>query len=391
MAWYEISYACGHEGREQVYGNASRRQWLVAKKAEGDCPECYQLRLQSNREKESLKAADEAKELGLPELIGTPKQVSWAQTCRMKLIDRIQQTIEKADFEMLENPEEVKKTTEMAFQSIMANDSAVWWIDNRDLSTDRGIIQLLERQYNTTKNLEKNDVITMEKKEIEAETTVRPENPVTETVAEIKVVDSTIQIVFPEIRDDFRRIVKEDLSMRWADIVWQRKIIMRNGSVEDRAAECGHRLLASGIPIRIADQNIRKKAINGEYRPECIRWILARIKGQYEGWLHIDWKRPDDFYKAARKISGSRYSDRAVVVPPEQFEEVLDFASMYNFEISESAKKVIEAARMVKHNALVVSTKETPSKRTTMVADGKPPILDVPEDVSVDAEFRDHN
>ena len=26
MAWYEINYACGHAGREQIYGKVSARQ-----------------------------------------------------------------------------------------------------------------------------------------------------------------------------------------------------------------------------------------------------------------------------------------------------------------------------------------------------------------------------
>ena len=42
MAWYEIDYACGHTGREQIYGKVNQRQnradWLGNNKV---CKPCW--------------------------------------------------------------------------------------------------------------------------------------------------------------------------------------------------------------------------------------------------------------------------------------------------------------------------------------------------------------
>lgn len=44
MAWYDITYKCGHEGREQIYGTnvhgerEARAAWLSEHKL---CPDCY--------------------------------------------------------------------------------------------------------------------------------------------------------------------------------------------------------------------------------------------------------------------------------------------------------------------------------------------------------------
>ena len=42
MAWYEITYACGHTGREQIYGKVNARQdradWIGNNKV---CKPCW--------------------------------------------------------------------------------------------------------------------------------------------------------------------------------------------------------------------------------------------------------------------------------------------------------------------------------------------------------------
>ncbi|MEG6613779.1 hypothetical protein V6C42_13065 [Pseudoclostridium thermosuccinogenes] len=50
MAWYYGTYACGHEGRVNIIGPHSSRQWIADRKFEGLCPECYQKELEIERE-----------------------------------------------------------------------------------------------------------------------------------------------------------------------------------------------------------------------------------------------------------------------------------------------------------------------------------------------------
>jgi len=388
MAWYNITYACGHEGREQIYGPTKNRQWIADRKAEGLCPDCYQKELKRKHEEENAKAAEVNKEYGLPELIGTPKQVAWAETCRRDLIAKIQKVID----EELEHIDESKKDVPLkrltiALQHIMSQESAAWWIDNRGLEGRYEIVSLLAKHYKEANSEPEKKLIEAEKIAIEAEATVRPENPVTETVAEILVKDDSVEIVFPEKRDDFRELVKSTLKMKWEGR-WVRKLVPRNGTPVDRAAEAGHRLLAAGFPIRIFDAAIREKAIRGEYEPECTRWILTRTSGEYNGWLVVSWECPDDFYKAARRLPGSRYSSPCVVVRPEHYEEVLDFAAKYGFKISASAQAFIDAAREIRERALVPHIDE-PEKVKHIVTSGKPPVLEVPSEVGIADEFKD--
>jgi len=224
----------------------------------------------------------------------------------------------------------------------------------------------------------------------EAEATVRPEKPITETPAEIRVVEKTLEIVFPERREDFRGIVKDKLKMEWSGRCWRRKLVVKNGTPQDRAAEAGHRLLAAGFVVRIFDPEIRAKAISGDYEPECTRWIAVRNEtASYAGWFSISWDRDrEDFYKAAKKLPGAHWSKPNVVVPPANFEEVLDFAKMYGFRVSKTAQEIADQARRVRDAALTVKV-EAPAEPAKVNISGRPPILEVPENVSIADEFRD--
>ena len=96
--------------------------------------------------------------------------------------------------------------------------------------------------------------------------------------------------------------------------------------------------MAAGFCVRIFDEDLKNMAINGSYRDEQTRWITKRISGEYTGWFAIRWHRyRENFYREVKRIAGSRWSSPNVVVPPEHFEEVLDFAEMYGFELSDGA------------------------------------------------------
>jgi hypothetical protein len=70
-----------------------------------------------------------------------------------------------------------------------------------------------------------------------AEATIRPEQPKTETVAEIRVLDNAVEILFPERREDFRELVRFKLGYTWTEPCWKRELKSVNGSPADRAAE----------------------------------------------------------------------------------------------------------------------------------------------------------
>ncbi len=219
---------------------------------------------------------------------------------------------------------------------------------------------------------------------------VRPTEPKTETVAEINIDDNRIMVIFPEYRDDFRKLIRFGLGYRWNRQYWIRKIGPLNGLLADRAAETGHRLLAGGFPIRIHDSLIRARAIAGDYQPEPKRWVSRLVTGTYKDWFCITWPYEEDYYATAKRIAGSRYVPKqGIAVPAEHFDEVLDFAEIHEFHVSPGAQKLAEEARAIREAALVVRV-PPPKKRRATAAIVKAPLqLEAPDEVNISDDLRD--
>lgn len=385
MAKYDVTYRCGHTGVVNLTGKIKDREWKLDREAMKLCPDCWKVEQGRLHAEENARSAEKCKEEGLPELMGTQKQIAWANTIRLNLINQIEKTIANL-LERAKEKEEFKKNATIALKSIKRKTSASWWIDHRNVS-DFDIINLIKREFREAKKaLTEAPAEVVEK--INNEATVYPENQKTSTVAEIRPLEGRLEINFPESRDDFRKIVKNELKMTWNDTCWSRRILSKHGKVQDRAAEAGHKLLAAGFPIRIFNEEIRQKAITGEYEIEITNWIQVRAEGEYKDWFAISWDREDDYYKVARQIPGSRWSKPSVVVPPIKYEEVLDFAKMYNFKLSEKAQELAEIERKKKEAALVVSVK-LPEKKERVVAPSIPPILEIPTEVTIDDDLKD--
>lgn len=93
MAWYNIEYSCGHNGKEQVYGKSvSRENYLEWAKNNKVCPDCWQQQKEQERkqklEKEKIELAS-ARETGceIPEITkGSEKQIPWAKDIVTKIL-----------------------------------------------------------------------------------------------------------------------------------------------------------------------------------------------------------------------------------------------------------------------------------------------------------------
>jgi hypothetical protein len=372
MAWYDIKYSCGHQGREQIYGKSSSREWLIDKKSGELCPECYKAELERKHVEESKQAAlVNQEEYGLPPLEGTERQVQWAEVVRRKIVDELQKVVSGIGDQNENKPYAVE-----ASQQIMSQSSAHWWIENRDRDIRSLVVEFGEQIKIGQRE--------PDKQSIDIETTVRPETSKTATIAEITVVEKSVHVNFPEKRDDFYNLIK-GLGFKWAH-VWYKKPLNQI----DCAAETGHILLANGFIVRIADKQILDKAISGQFEPERTRLIFKRISGEYNGWFAIQWGRNEDYYAVARKLPRSRYHNRSVVVPPEYFEEIMDFASVYDFKLSPGAEGLVRDECEKKELMLVVRIDREPVTvgRTATVGI---PVLSVPENVEINEGLRDDN
>ena len=151
MAKYQITYSCGHEGEIQLFGKMTERdrkiKWL---ESEGLCPECYKAKQAAEREEASAKAHEAAKDMGLPALKGSERQVAWAETIRQSALDP------KTALAAILNivcalPEDKTEAMGTKLESLMLSEQktaedilydwcvsvacerteAAWWIDNR--------------------------------------------------------------------------------------------------------------------------------------------------------------------------------------------------------------------------------------------------------------------
>ena len=277
MAKYDVERSCGHVETVSLFGKVKDREWRLENiESQKLCYDCWQKQLAEEREKENKEAAEAAQEMNLPPITGSEKQIAWAETIRQKMLITIDDYIYTSVKKEMRNDPSLRE----AVEHIKNNKTeARWWIDNRYVNEPYKASTLIKTILKEIKEkqLQPPDEVIIEAK---IESTVRPENPVTETVAEIRVIETILEIGFPEKRDDFRELVKSKLKMRWNGRCWSRKIMFKNGNVNDRAAEAGHLLLAEGFSIRVYDEQIRQNAINGKYEPEITRWIMARVKGK---------------------------------------------------------------------------------------------------------------
>ncbi len=383
MAKYTVEHSCGHVVVHQLVGKSSERDRRIEWLETVPCLECTRKAQQEARDKENAVSAQTNTEKKRIPLIGSEKQVAWAETIRVSILDKVDNFLamlpDKED--QLEKQGYKKVRVEKVFFFLQGQDSASWWIDHRSENIQT-LIQSLYDNLPADAGVDKKILVAAE-----AEATIRPEPAKTDTVAEIRILEDAVEIHFPEKREDFRELVRFKLNYTWTDTCWKRRIKPINGTPAERAAEAGNALLAAGFPIRIFDEKARTAAINADFPPEKTRWIMGKTAGEYTGWLVISWKEKNDsLYKAARNLPGSRWHRPDVVVPAEQFDQVLDFSEIHGFSISEYAMGLIETARATRDAALV-ATPEKP-KQEDRPKDGRPD-LDPSTAGDIDADLLD--
>ena len=301
-----------------------------------ECDECKEKARQAEREEANKKAAESAKEFELPELTGSEKQVAWANTIRVgyyteysKVVDGYTKLTKEQQAKCNEEFEQFNKIVDYVFSN---KNSASFWIEHRGVNI-RAIVRELESE--ALKSEEKEEV-----QEVVSEYPVKPANPATEAIAEVKCADGTLTVSFPAKNEALISVCKS-ANMKWnsKSLVWERKLSETTGMV-DRAIEIGHKLLKAGIPVAIADEATREKAIAGEYEEECLLWIV----GGPDDKLAITWKT-GDWYKAAYRLAGAKWNSekQGMLIPVSSFKEIVDFAECNNFKISTLAKGKIDA------------------------------------------------
>jgi hypothetical protein len=170
---------------------------------------------------------------------------------------------------------------------------------------------------------------------------LRPQEPISPTPAVIGAVGEVLVAAMPERHEGFRLAVRA-AGLRWSGRRWERRIGAQAGPIADRVVELACRVLRAGFVVQLPSEEIRARVERGDYRPERTRWVDVCAGGTYDGWFRISWAWGEDLYGAAKAIHGARYEKPHVVAPPESADEVEDFAQMYNFGVTDTARVVIE-------------------------------------------------
>jgi hypothetical protein len=125
MAWPEIEMSCGHTEQHQLYGPHKDRDRKAAGIAQGVCKECEA----AARAEASRQAAHASRKEGLPDLIGTERQIQWAETLRRTAID--------AHWEIMD------QIVKAGGKDPRKTQRAAWWIDHRQDTRADWVARLL--------------------------------------------------------------------------------------------------------------------------------------------------------------------------------------------------------------------------------------------------------
>lgn len=355
MAWYEGTFSCGHEGRVNIIGPNKDRQWKIDYHFSGLCPECYEKERQEKIERENMKAAQEAQKMELPDLEGTDKQVPWANTLRLKFIEKMEDiikvTMENSSDAVLYQKRVVKELKDYGIKEIPQHKEIPWFFEEllqysltEKTSASYWIIVRNENIFERTVELanERSSRYSDKDipKEILTEATVAPEEAIHPGIVKITGNETYIKAYYIK-DDDFRTIVK-NYGFFW-DGVWKRDLDEYTGSYIDRAAELGNALLRNGFTVQILDSQALQNAVSGMFQPECRRWIKYNEKVKK---IVLQWPRDDqsDIYTNSLKLPGAKwYSEyRGVLVKVDYYREIMDFADCYGFHFSKAAKAYID-------------------------------------------------
>lgn len=332
---YSVKFGgCGHEGTLSLVGKSDYREWRI-KQAEdnGLCPECEEKARVARKAEQLAQSFADSKEFGFPELTGSEKQINWAVQLRL-------------DF--FEEAQGIKALRNVAERLIEEKTEAKFWIDVRDRMVFDVLQSFNEKFY--------------EKDAAEETTVILEEDAVKSGIVTIDVSEGRQKITAEYVKDDEFRMIVKSVGFRWNSdsMVWYRNMTLRNGGV-DRAVELAVKLLKRGFKVRV-DKNLADKVKNSDYENECKRWIYDEAEN-----ICIKWEEAD-LYSEAKRIPGAKWNSGKMIVSPEFFREIRDFASMNSFMITKSADELLRKKENEESEKVRVEEKKKQTKEDKLKA-----------------------
>lgn len=366
---------------------------------------------------ENAAAAERNAAVGLPALLGSEKQVAWAETIRHIIFDSLEKALPIAKAEdrhaaMQQYPahsstlaiaQAVKTVSAMldskfgeraveAFLTILrGQDRASWWIERGRSSVEYLAYSMGEELRDA---LMTGPEPMPEQAAAGEEALLRPAGELSSRVViEISRHDDSVVLDFPSL--DAAEEIARQLRFRWDERRWCRPMTELTGDPLDRMAETAQRFLRAGFLVRVYDEEARRRAETGEFHHERRRWVTMCRPMPGKESLRISWSLRDDFFEAARRIPGAWYERspgmRVIVffVPVKAVAEVAAFAEEYGFSLTAEVAAMLGSHRgAVDAAAIVAEFKERPPRATASV---EIPDLPVPDGVGIHPDLRDED
>lgn len=136
MAKYNITYICSHEETIELFGKHDGRDREIARREKQKCFACYQA---AKNEAAMQVVASVSAEVALPALVGSPKQIAWAEKIRAAAIAVLiakretERRIKDAPFRgaPAERYDAAIAELDERIERAAGEVSAKWWIDHR--------------------------------------------------------------------------------------------------------------------------------------------------------------------------------------------------------------------------------------------------------------------
>ncbi|MCO7246386.1 hypothetical protein [Halomonas sp. Mc5H-6] len=332
------------------------------------------------REQDSLNAAEEAADKGLPTLRGTEKQVAWAETIRAELLAIAEKlttaitlvqagnvdaaraayrdvpvTWQPSDFyfrNLNVSEDQVPEAALAVCRFLAEQQDAGWWIDFRGAS-----FEALVKHFHT----QVLDVLkgAPSAREIAEEVAVKPERPISALTAEISLGKEVITVAYPEKSAAFLEVVKPlGYRFEWEVRAHRMRVHPTMGSIEDRAAELMHKLLGGGFIVSCQRTEVREKALAASYEPIYPRWMCMKVRGRMAGWLHVLTRDGLDLSDDLRplKARSDYYCDNSWFVRPQHYATLLDMAEVHDFRLTDGAWQALKKAQVADEAALLAQS-----------------------------------
>ena len=131
MAKYTVEHSCGHSVEHNLFGKSSgfggrdsKLEWLERQ----PCLECKRKQEAEDREAQAREAAEANLKIGAPPLLGSEKQVAWAEVIRRQTLVSFREAYDR--IAAMPQPNlQFEMTLKGVIAWLMGQAEAKWWID----------------------------------------------------------------------------------------------------------------------------------------------------------------------------------------------------------------------------------------------------------------------